>query len=165
MGTAMIFSVRRATRVAGRQRPALISDESGLAAVEFALVAPVFVMLLFGIIIYGIHFGTWIAVNQAATEGARASVAGLDKDERETLAKRTAEAVLAAYGPLLGTAGWEVTATPSTADERLFEVTVSYDPSKPGGNGGWGGDNDLGELLPLPTSTPKATATVSNGGY
>jgi len=162
----MIFSTRCATRVAGRQRPALVSDETGLAAVEFALVAPVFVMLLFGIIIFGVHFGTWLAVNQAAAEGARASVAGIDLDERRTLATDTAQAVLKAYGPILGDTGWTVEAKASSADPRLFEVTVTYDQAARNAATGLQGDTGNDDsLVILPLSNPTATATVSNGGY
>lgn len=162
----MILSVRRATQVAGRQRPAAISDESGLAAVEFALVAPVFIMLLLGIVVFGIHFGTWLAVNQAAAEGARASVAGMDLEERRELATDTAEAILAAYGPILGDSGWTVEAKASSADPRLFEVTVTYDQAARNAATGLQGDSeDDDPLVVLPLSNPTATATVSNGGY
>ncbi|MGK9170677.1 pilus assembly protein [Inquilinus limosus] len=162
----MIFSARRATRAAGRRRPAAFSDESGLAAVEFALVAPVFVMLLFGIIIFGIHFGTWLAVNQAAAEGARASVAGMDLGERRELATSTAEAVLAAYGPILGDTGWTVDAKASDSDPRLFEVTVTYDQAARNAASGLQGDSgDDDSLIVLPLSNPTATVIVANGGY
>ena len=45
--------------------------EAGVAAVEFALVAPIFLILVFSIIIYGFYFATYIAVVHAASEGAR----------------------------------------------------------------------------------------------
>lgn len=159
----MILSIPRATRPAGGRSPAGLSGESGLAAVEFALVAPVFLTLLFGVIIYGLQFGAWLAVNHAAAEGARASVAGMDDIEREGLAVATADAVLEAYGPILGDSGWTVEAGPS-AEAHLYEVTVRYERPDQEVDGGWG-DGSLDELLPLPTDAPEATVTVAKGGY
>jgi hypothetical protein len=49
----------------------------GQALVEFALVLPMFLLLLFGLIDVGRYVYTWNALNQAAREGARyGSVAG-----------------------------------------------------------------------------------------
>ncbi len=45
--------------------------ERGAAAVEFALVAPVLFLLLFGIIDYGMYFADALSVRQAAAESAR----------------------------------------------------------------------------------------------
>jgi len=46
-------------------------DEPGVAAVEFALVMPVLVMLLFGIITTGLAYNDHISISNAAREGAR----------------------------------------------------------------------------------------------
>ena len=43
----------------------------GQALVEFALVLPIFLLLLFGLIDVGRLVYTWNALNQAAREGAR----------------------------------------------------------------------------------------------
>ena len=45
--------------------------ESGQAIVEFALVAMVFFMLIFGIIDFSRFFHSWVTVQHAAREGAR----------------------------------------------------------------------------------------------
>lgn len=45
--------------------------ERGAAAVEFALVAPVLFLLLFGIMDYGLYFADALSVRQAAGQGAR----------------------------------------------------------------------------------------------
>ena len=42
-----------------RHRP---FGEAGVAAIEFALVAPIFLILMFGIVVYGFYFGTCIAL-------------------------------------------------------------------------------------------------------
>ena len=46
-------------------------DEDGVVAVELALVLPVLVMLVFGIIQFGIAFNRYQGVHAAAREGAR----------------------------------------------------------------------------------------------
>lgn len=46
-------------------------EERGQAMVEFALVLPVFMLLIFGIIDFGMGFHTWITVTNSAREGAR----------------------------------------------------------------------------------------------
>ena len=63
------------------------TDQSASTAVEFAFIAPILLMLLFGIIGYGHAFGVYHGVQQLAAEAARASVAGLDDAERERLAR------------------------------------------------------------------------------
>ena len=48
-----------------------IRNEKGAAAVEFVLVLPILVVLVFGIIYFGTIFNDYIAVSQAARDGAR----------------------------------------------------------------------------------------------
>ena len=52
--------------------------EEGAAAVEFALLLPLLVMLLFGFIQLGTAFNTRIQATNAAREGARMAVVGID---------------------------------------------------------------------------------------
>ena len=46
-------------------------DERGAAAVEFALVLPILILLVFGIIEFGFVFNRWLTVTHAAREGVR----------------------------------------------------------------------------------------------
>ena len=46
-------------------------DEKGQALVEFALLVPIFLMLLFAIVDFGMGFHSWITVTNSAREGAR----------------------------------------------------------------------------------------------
>jgi Flp pilus assembly pilin Flp len=56
------------------RRPQRMKRERGAAAVEFALVASVLCLLLFGIIEFGVILSVKSSVTQAASEGARAAV-------------------------------------------------------------------------------------------
>lgn len=133
-------------------------DCDGATAIEFALLLPVFLMLVFGIIVYGLYFATSIAVTYAASEGARASEAGLSDGERESLAAAAADAVIADYAPLLTLSSATITAGPEAGNDGLFQVTVAYDFHSFGLGG-------LGALLPIPTTNPSASVVVSHGGY
>ena len=63
----MLPSARARRRTSGRPRNA-----DGAAAVEFALVAPLLILLVFGIISYGYLLSFRQAMSQGAAEGARA---------------------------------------------------------------------------------------------
>jgi Flp pilus assembly pilin Flp len=52
--------------------------EDGAAAVEFALLLPLLILLLFGFIHFGLAFNTRIQATNAAREGARLAVIGID---------------------------------------------------------------------------------------
>ncbi len=53
-----------------------IRDRSGAAAAEFALLAPVLMLMLFGTVQYGVMFYTYNTMVLAARNGARAAAAG-----------------------------------------------------------------------------------------
>src|SRR3972149_891752 len=48
-----------------------LKKEKGAAAVEFALLLPVLVMLVFGIIYFGPVYNNYVAISHAARDGAR----------------------------------------------------------------------------------------------
>lgn len=51
-------------------------DERGANLVEFVIILPLLVLLVFGIIEFGVNFDRKIGVNSAAREGARAAIVG-----------------------------------------------------------------------------------------
>lgn len=136
---------------------ALLACQRGIAALEFVVLAPALLMLVFAIIIYSIYFTALMGVRQAAAEGARAAVAGLSAAERDTLARARAQAVVDTYGTLLGHGAAPVITT-AAIGTGAFAVTVSYDMSG-------APIMQYGGFVPLPTSNVQATVTVTNGSY
>jgi Flp pilus assembly protein TadG len=57
-------------RLASRRR----RDENGASAVEFALIMPIFIVLVFGIIAFGIVFAQNLALGNSARQAARFAV-------------------------------------------------------------------------------------------
>lgn len=123
-------------------------------AVEFALIGPLFVILLIGLVVYGGWFWMAQGVQHLAAEGARAAVAGLDVAERDRLA-RAAVTETATAATILTPARLSVAVTDT---EREIRVTVSYDAA---------GEPimALGGLVPSPPTTIERAAAVRVGGY
>ncbi len=63
-----------------------IRGERGSSAVEFAILLPVFALIIFGILEFGSAYGDYLAIAHAAREGARLAAVG-DYSESE-VAKR-----------------------------------------------------------------------------
>lgn len=61
-------------------------QEDGAVAVEFALIAPVLLLIVAGIFYFGQLFAIANSLQQLAAETARATVPGLDSQERQQLA-------------------------------------------------------------------------------
>lgn len=66
----------RARRLLRRQPPARKYDEGGAAAVEFALILPVLLLVLFGIVQYGYYFFAAQNGSSVAREAARKVAVG-----------------------------------------------------------------------------------------
>ncbi|TNM41116.1 pilus assembly protein [Nocardioides albidus] len=108
-------------------------DQRGAAAVEFALVAPLLIMLVFGIIGYGMMLSFRQTLSQAATEGARAAAVQLDgskRDESATAALDDALGALEVGGTTLACGEAHVTCEVdppvSCGPAQCVTVTVSY---------------------------------------
>lgn len=139
-----------------RNRPLLACDK-GIAALEFALLAPALLMLVFGIVIYSLYFSSLLGVRHAAIEGARAAVAGLSTAERTSLAQNRAREVINAYGALLSSGSTPVITAGADGTGR-FRVRVSYDMSG-------SGIMRYAAFIPMPSSTVSASIVVTNGSY
>lgn len=65
-------------------------DEQGQALLEFALVLPILLLLVFGIIEFGIIFFDNLVITQAAREGARVGVVGGSDTEIRGIVEQSA---------------------------------------------------------------------------
>jgi Flp pilus assembly protein TadG len=131
--------------------------QRGSNAVEFALIAPVLMLMLFGIIAFGYIFGVYHGVQQIAAEAARASVSGMNDPEREAIAREFVANNASAY-PMLDPAKLQVTTTQSGPPRQTFEVAISYDMS----------DTvfaNFASLVALPPPLVERRAVVQRGGY
>ena len=63
------------------------SARDGVAAIEFAIVANVFILLLTGLSGFGIYLSASHSLQQLAAEAARSAVAGITHAEQESLAR------------------------------------------------------------------------------
>ncbi len=105
-----------------RRRRSWLTGISGAAAIEFALISVPLILLLFGGITYGGVLATKIALEHAASEGARAGIAGLTVCEREERAESFARDALV-FGTLAASATVEVTAT---EEQIRVEIAFNY---------------------------------------
>lgn len=146
MTQAQLSTFRRFSRARG-----------GASAVEFALIVPVFLAIMFGIVVFGSYLAVVHGVQQLAAEAARSSVAGLSESERSQLANDYVATNAASY-ILIDPSHLSVDAATSASDANVFTVTVRYDAS----------DMfiySLPSFVPSPPTTVVRMAAIPRGGY
>ncbi|HEX3810108.1 MAG TPA: TadE/TadG family type IV pilus assembly protein [Rhizomicrobium sp.] len=129
-------------------------DCRGSTAIEFALLSPIFLFFLLGIISYGGYFWLAHSVQELANDAARAAVAGLTSGERQTLAQSSFADEIAGNAMLKARAA----SLSYNGQAQTFTVRVSYDASA---MPFWAAAG----LVPMPPSTIVRTATVRLGGF
>ncbi|RKE94619.1 TadE-like protein [Sulfitobacter guttiformis] len=102
------------------------ADQSGAVAVEFVLIAPILLTLVFGIVTVGYFMGVSHSVSQLASGAARSSVSGLDEAERRAIARSYLNEAGARY-PLLVQDAVTSTIAFDTAEVDGITVSVVYD--------------------------------------
>ncbi len=75
-------------------RPKGKNGERGQALAEFALVAPIFLMLVFAIVDFGMGFHAWITVTNSAREGARLGSVQATQSQIVTRVQQTADTLV-----------------------------------------------------------------------
>lgn len=88
-------------RGCGRRRSSRRADERGAVAVEFALVLPILMVIVFGIISFGYMLSFRQALSQAAAEGARAAAVApstVSDSERQSRAIAAVNDALSTHG-------------------------------------------------------------------
>jgi len=106
-------------------RRRLLRDERGAALVEMAMVLPVLMLLIMGIIVYGQWLACANALQQSANEGARASLSGLSQEERALTARQTVTDSLSHYDSI----DQRKVVVGVQDDGTTVNVTVNYDMS------------------------------------
>ncbi|MCW5689412.1 MAG: pilus assembly protein [Pseudolabrys sp.] len=133
-----------------------VADRRGAAAVEFAIIIPVFIMLLIGIFAYGSYLSVVHGVQQLTAEAARASIAGVTDSERVSLAQSNIARNIGGY-PFLAQNDLIVQSA-ATDGNGTFSVTLRYDAA----------DMfifNLPSLIPMPSPVIVRTAAIQRGGY
>ena len=117
---------RRVRRIA-RTGLTLARGERGAAIVEMALVLPLLLALLMGVLVYGQYFMLAHNVQQAANDGARASIVGLDRASIVglDLADRSAVATRAVARSLQTVGGTHSVAVSETSEAITVAVTYT----------------------------------------
>jgi Flp pilus assembly protein TadG len=126
------------------------------SAVEFALLLPLFLAFVFGMVVFGAYLTMVHDVQQLAAEAARSSVAGLTDSERNSIATSYVTSNVGTY-PLLIAAKLSVNAAPSANDANVYVVTVNYDAS--------GSFIYSLPFVPAPSSTIVRSAAIPYGGF
>ena len=125
------------------------------AALEFALVLPFLMLLLFGIMGFGWFLGIALSLQEAASQSARASVAGMDAGERSAVALATARR-RTVDNPLISPDSLTVDARADANNPYIFTVNLRYDLNA----------NLLkvvSTFVPLPATLTR-TASIRRGG-
>lgn len=131
--------------------------EDGAAAVEFAIIIPVFLMIVFGIITFGAYLSVVHSVQQLAAEAARASVGGLSDAERVTLAEANIRSHVGAY-ILIEPARLMVEQATTDSLTATFSVRLRYDAA-----GMF--IFQLPNFVPMPPPQIVRSAAIQRGGY
>lgn len=131
--------------------------DGGSAAVEFGMVLPVFLVIVVGVLVYGLFFGVVHGVQQLAAEAARASLAGITEDERARIADQTMRATIGNY-IFLKAPNAAIRSRLDPEDPARFLVTIRYDATHLGLNA-------FAAFLPVPPESIERTAVVRRGGY
>jgi Flp pilus assembly protein TadG len=134
----------------------LLRCRRGASAVEFAMLLPLFLTLVFGIVVYGSYLAVVHGVQQLAAEAARSSVAGLSDSERSSIASSYVSANVGTY-PLITPNKISVNAATSGSDPNVFVVTVSYNAA--------GMFSYSLPFVPTPSSTIVRSAAIPYGGF
>ncbi len=127
-------------------------ESRGVSLVEFALLAPLLMMILLGMLGYGQYFLIAHSAQQLANDAARATISGMSPAERLSLAN----AAMASELPNLPS----ITANNATltVTEALPSVTVHVRVDA----------SAIGlfrvSLLPMPSSTIDRSAVIQQGG-
>ncbi|OAA93725.1 TadE/TadG family type IV pilus assembly protein [Clostridium coskatii] len=105
-----------------------LNNEKGQALVEFAIILPILLLIVMGIVQFGMVVNSYITIENASREGARAGIIGSTDQEIQYLIVTTS--------PNLDPKNLTVTITPSESSRRsgdslIVKVTYKYNLTVP----------------------------------
>lgn len=105
-----------------------LKNEKGQALVEFAIVLPIFLLIVMGIVQFGMVLNSYITIENVSREGARAGIIGSTDEEIQYLIISTS--------PNLDPKNLTVTITPNesvrkSGDSLVVKVTYNYNLTVP----------------------------------
>lgn len=127
----------------------------GAAAIEFAIVAPLFFLCVLTMIAYGIYFSAAHSIQQIAADAARSAIAGLSEAERKQIAADYIRSSTMNQ-TFIKTSRMNVSVEDDANNANQFTVTIQYDAS----------DLPVWGLFTfaLPSKTIERYATIRVGG-
>lgn len=149
-----ISSIRWPRFFARPHRRNFVLHRAGAVAVEFAILMPIFLVFILGIVCYGSYFWMAHSLQQLANDSARSAVAGLTGDERQSLAQGTFNAEIGNYSflnPALATVTYQ-------GSQEAFAINISYNAA---GTPFWA----AAYLIPMPSTTIVRSAAIRLGGF
>jgi Flp pilus assembly protein TadG len=143
----------------------VLKGDSGVVALEFALTAPLIILVVLGAMAFAIHFAIVVALIHAASEGARASISGLSDADRQTAAQTRVQQVFSTYGGILS-ANKAGVSTQAGSVAGTYQVTVTYTPGAADVMNTFNGFcTFVNKQCSAASGVVSYTATVANGGY
>jgi Flp pilus assembly protein TadG len=106
-----------------------LRGEDGVAALEFAIVSMVFLVILYGILTYGFIFGLDQSINHAAQEAARSAISTTTPAAAIIKAEDTAMQRLSWLGSNIQSSDVVATVDPCPAPDTSWDcitVTITY---------------------------------------
>lgn len=134
----------------------MLGDRRGTAAIEFAILTPVFLLMMTGMLAYGLYFGAASTLQQMAADAARVAIAGITDAERDRLVERFLDTHAGDY-MLIDPARLTHRIGQHPSDPDQYVVVLSYDAS----------DLPIWNLyppLPLPSQTIVYGTSIRRGG-
>lgn len=99
----------------------ILKEQKGQALVEFAIVLPIILLLVMGILQFGMMMNSYIAIQNAAREGARAGIVGCTDTEIQN--------TIISTSPSLDASNLTVSITPNGANRKsgdTLTINISY---------------------------------------
>jgi Flp pilus assembly protein TadG len=130
-------------------------SNQGTAALEFAIISPIFILVLMTLVAYGIYLSAAHSVQQIAANAARTAVAGVTAAERTQLVN-TYITTSTLNDPILQRSNFTVTVNPDPTNANQFVVSLVYNAQ----------NLPIWNLysFAMPSKTITRTATIRMGG-